>query len=148
MSRYAERTDVSAIRTRGDIEQLLRGAGATSFGYAWEDGREQLAFRLGGRQVRISVPMPDRNDPTICRTPTGKPRSANAAQEAFEAEVRRRWRSVLLVIKAKLVGIADGVTTLEREFLADMVTEDGRTVGEVIEAGDVRPFELTAGGAR
>jgi hypothetical protein len=45
------------------------------------------------------------------------------------AEERRRWRAQLLLVKAKLEMIATGDSTVEREFLADMLMPNGKTVG-------------------
>jgi hypothetical protein len=36
------------------------------------------------------------------------------------------------VIKAKLEAVESGISTLEQEFLAQVVTESGRTIGEII----------------
>jgi hypothetical protein len=46
------------------------------------------------------------------------------------SEERRRWRAQVLLVKAKLEMIATGETTVEREFLADMLMPDSRTVGQ------------------
>ena len=35
-----------------------------------------------------------------------------------------------MVIKAKLVAVEAGISTIEREFLADVVLPDGHTVGQ------------------
>lgn len=64
------------------------------------------------------------------RTPTGRPRAAEAARRAGEAEKRRRWRALLLVVKARLVAVDDGVETLELAFLSWVVLPDGSTVAE------------------
>lgn len=53
-----------------------------------------------------------------------------AARDAYEQEIRRRWRSLLLVVKAKLTAVADGISTVEREFLADLVIPTGQTLAE------------------
>ena len=37
---------------------------------------------------------------------------------------------LLLVIKAKLEAVASGISTIEKEFLADIVMPDGSTVNE------------------
>lgn len=112
--RYAEDTRVPAERTRGEIEQLLKQQGADSFVSGWEGERAAIAFRLQGRQVRIELPMPARQ--------------AYKTEHQHEQAVRARWRALLLVIKAKIEAIASGITTLEREFLADIVMADGQTV--------------------
>lgn len=151
MTRYAEGTSVAADRTRAELEKLLRSRGADAFMYASDEqlGEQLVAFRMSGRHVRIGVPMPDRGDPLFTQTPTGKRRSDVQAEEAYDAEVRRRWRALLLVVKAKLTAVADGISTLEREFLADIVTQDGRTVAEVVApalAVGTGPLALTGGG--
>jgi hypothetical protein len=52
--------------------------------------------------------------------------------EAWEQACRSRWRALLLCIKAKLEACAVGITTFDSEFLAHIVTGDGRTVAERI----------------
>lgn len=132
MARYAEGTSVAADRSRAELEKLLRNHGASAFMYASDDdtGEQLVAFRMTGRQVKISVPIPDPASPLFTQTPSGKARTELQAIDAYEQEVRRRWRSLVLVVKAKLTAVADGISTLEREFLADIVTDNGLTVGE------------------
>jgi len=55
---------------------------------------------------------------------------ASAAGEKAAQERRRRWRALLLVIKAKLEAVSSGISTLEREFLADVVLPNSKTVSE------------------
>jgi hypothetical protein len=43
-------------------------------------------------------------------------------------EPRERWRSLLLLLKAKLEAVRVGLSTAEKEFLADLVLDDGRSV--------------------
>lgn len=149
--RYAEGTDVPSVASRAEIERMLRRAGATAFSYAWDDDArtERLEFVLDRRHIRFSIALPTVNDPTFNRTPTGKQRTAAAARAARDDEFKRRWRVLALLVKAKLTAITEDVSTVEREFLADLVLGDGRTVAEAIEAGDAPArLQLTAGGAR
>jgi hypothetical protein len=138
--RYAEGTSVSEERSRNELERTLKRFGADQFAFSWSAGEQMIAFRMAGRSIRLDIPMPDQNDPSFRLTPAGRVRATSAAQEEYAKEVRRRWRSLNLVVKAKLTAVADGISTLEREFLADMITDDGRTVEQVM-----RPF-LSAGG--
>jgi hypothetical protein len=48
----------------------------------------------------------------------------------WEQASRQKWRVLLLTIKAKLNGIAEGVTTLEHEFMAFIVMPNGVTFGD------------------
>ena len=48
---------------------------------------------------------------------------------------RERWRLVILLVKAKLEAIRLGLSTANREFMADLITDDGRTLEEVLNGG-------------
>ena len=50
--------------------------------------------------------------------------------ERTDQVLRTRWRLVLLALKTKLELVALGVSSVEREFMADMVLGNGRTVQE------------------
>lgn len=136
MSRYAENTSVPADRSRAEIDRVLSRYGASGFGYSWE--RREVAinpvpvygpkteqrdfaaivFQFKARRVRLDVPMPTA-------------REAGTTERAERAS-RQRWRALLLVIKAKLEAVESGISTLEQEFLANIVTDSGRTIGEIV----------------
>lgn len=60
MTRYAEDTSVTTDRSRAEIERTLTRYGASAFMYGWDGDAAALGFRLGGRQVRFRLTMPDR----------------------------------------------------------------------------------------
>src|SRR6266508_170711 len=127
MSSYARRTSVVPSKTRAEIEHELEKRGASAFGYNRDGQRNVIAFTLEGLQVRMDLPMPDPGDFPDYRARNGVKVSG---QKQYDEEVRRRWRALLLVVKAKLVAVDEGITSLEREFLADTVLVDGSTVLE------------------
>lgn len=127
---YATATEVSPERSRTEIERSLRRFGATGFAYVWSEGTATIAFHVGGLTVRISVPLPRPDSSEIQLTPTGRRRTARQADQAYEAESRRRWRSLAAVIKAKLVAVEDNISTIENEFMAHIVLPNGQTIGE------------------
>ncbi len=114
---YARNTTVGTDKTRAEIEKLLKKCGASHFGYMSEPGKAQIAFVSANRRVKFTVPMPTRG-----------------TERKVKAEERRRWRSLLLSVKGKLVGVADGVETFEEAFLAHIVTNEGPTVMEAMRA--------------
>jgi hypothetical protein len=133
MSRYAEHTRVAADQSRLEIEKTLTRYGASGFGYHWErrevpikpkgertELREfaTVVFHFKERTVRLDLPMPTE-------------REAGSATKLQRMQ-RQRWRALVLVIKAKLEAVAIGISTLEHEFLADVVTKSGETVGQVL----------------
>jgi hypothetical protein len=128
--RYADRTDVPIARSKAEIETLLASYGADQFFSAWDARAATIGFRVDGRQVKIRLPLPDRKARDITHTETGKERAPGAQQVVYDQACRSSWRALCLVIKAKLEAIAAGISTIEREFLADVVLPDGRTIGQ------------------
>lgn len=121
--RYARWTRVPVAQTRAEIERMLTRYGARQFFSGWDSdaraavvGFAVLADDGHPRQVRLRLPLPD-------------PKAERSEQRRAQAE-RAAWRALLLVIKAKLEAVASGISTIEREFLADLMLPDGRTLGE------------------
>lgn len=131
---YARDTAVPVDRSRGEIEKMLAQAGATKFMYGNDTDRAMIAFTITNRTVRIIINMPKANDRNITHTAARRmQRSASEQSAAYDQECRRRWREMCLVIKAKLIAIKSGITTVDREFFADIVLPNGRTMHEQFE---------------
>lgn len=128
MTVYASQTQVSADRSRAEIERTLTKYGATKFMYGWDGDRALIGFVASNRQVRFLLPLPDRNDKGFTRTAQGRPRTSNAVEQAYEQAVRQRWRALALVIKAKLEAVETGIVTFEDEFAMFIVLPDGTSV--------------------
>lgn len=128
--RFAEGTTVPVETTKSELERLLKGYGADAILMGWDGPIHQLAFRLQGMHVRYSVERPDRRDSIVTSYPSGKPRPLHLQAEAAAAEERRRWRALLLIVKAKLEMIASGDATFADEFLPHVMLADGSTIGE------------------
>lgn len=132
---YATGTSVSADRSKTEIEHTLRRYGADQFVSGWRDNATMIGFRMGNRMVRFILPLPQPADfkAIKCRRrghEYTKTRSDTAAAGACDQEIRRRFRALSLVIKAKLEAVASGITTFEEEFLAHIVLPGGMTVYE------------------
>jgi hypothetical protein len=155
--RYAEGTTVASEQSRAEIERTLRRYGATGFLYATHERTAIVGFILYKRQVRFALPLPDVEEDRFRLTPArGNERSRAQQIAAWEAECRRSWRALALVIKAKLAAVDDGIVEFEREFLAHLVVPGGGTVydhiapnlGRALESGDASdllPAALTSG---
>lgn len=141
-ARYAESTSVPAEKSRGEIERTLQRYGAKSFAYGWEDDRAVIMFAANDRRIRFTLPLPDRADQRFTLSPTGRRRSASAANEAWEQACRQSWRALALVVKAKLEAVAAGITTFEDEFLAHTMLPSGQTVGEWVAPSVASAYEL------
>lgn len=130
-ARYAEGTHVPASQSQEEIKRLLDRHGATAVlvAEALEDGvlKVMLQFRIHGRMVKFVRRRPSEDEAKISPfTSTGQ--RTQARRNWCDAEWRRQWRALLLIIKAKLELVASGDTTFDREFLADIMLPDGTTV--------------------
>ncbi len=141
--RFAEKTSVAPEKSRAEIETFLRRYGADQFVSGWDTGRALIGFRASGRHIRFELLMPDPKAPEFRSKRRIHTRSrynpitqrretvtVGASGDRYEAEVRRRWRALALVIKAKLEAVSTGITTFESEFMAHIVMPDGRTIGQ------------------
>lgn len=118
--------------SRSEIETLLKRHKASAFFSASDEERgiAQIGFKMGGRLFRIEVRTPSTADAPKAAKYLDSAAEAKRRRAWADSEERRRWRAQLLLIKAKLEMIATGETTVDREFLADMVLPDNTTVGE------------------
>jgi hypothetical protein len=88
----------------GEIRQVLRRYGAEEFSYGERLNTIGVSFIIKGIHVRISFRPPDPQDRrTFTETPSRRyERSPERAMRAYEDEVRRLWRFLVLWIKANL----------------------------------------------
>ncbi len=128
--RFAEGTRVPIETTRMELERALRAYGADAVVIGWDGPTSTIAFRIQGRHVKYVIQRPDRSESVISSYPSGKPRPSHAIPEAIAAEHRRRWRALLLIVKAKLELVASGDSDFEDEFLSRLMLPDGTTVRE------------------
>ena len=140
---YAEGTSVSPEKTRLELDKLLQKHGADLRSLGVDDALGAFCvFRIDGRSVRLRVPIPTVEE---CRPAKGRePRGWHQWQphigqrhwmEKRRDQIEReRWRALLLLVKAKLEFVALGLSTVEREFLADVFLPNGHTVHEELAA--------------
>ena len=95
-------------------------------------GLAMVAFKIGGLQYRLEIPMPVRAvNPTVFPRGWGvwgQNERTTWLQRQWEQGCRERWRMVVLLTKAKLEAVKLGLSTVEKEFMPSLVLEDGRTV--------------------
>lgn len=126
--RYARDTDVSPEQSIMEIRQILRRYNATGFGMVETNKSTGIAFEMQNRRVRFIMPMPDKSE--FMTTRSGARRTGVQLTQSVNKEHRRRWRSLVLVIKAKLESVESGVETFEEAFMAQLVLPNGQTMAE------------------
>lgn len=135
--KFAQGTTVAVEKSRAEIEHLIvRKYGAREFTSGLLDDQAAIQFALQGRRVRFVLNLPDQDwarDKIMAKKRSGYyNRSyipASVIAPLVDAEHRRRWRCLLLAIKAKLEVVESGISTFEQEFLAHIVVDE-RTVWE------------------
>jgi hypothetical protein len=109
---YAENTTVPVGQSRTQIETMLRKAPATRIITMDEAHEAVVMFMLAGRLIKLRIEIPG---------------------DANDQRRRAVWRGLGLVVKAKIEAVAQGITSVEQEWLAHVVLPDGSTVGDWIE---------------
>lgn len=135
--RYAADTTVPVERTQAEIGTLLAKHGATARASGVDDttGRATVIFALAGRRIRVEAPL----HPTTEATPRGWWGWTEAKKRTWTASNRQQreratWRGILLLLRAKLEAVEGGYSTVDREFLADVLLPGGRSVGQMVSA--------------
>ena len=120
---YAQGTSVPIDRSRAEIERIIGRYGATKYGTWSEPTRATVQFVVrSGRQVQIPVPMPTVKD---------APRGTREPEKWVEAEGRRRWRVLVITLKAMLEAVESRLFTFDQVFLSHMVIPGtARTLGD------------------
>lgn len=125
VSFYAQNTDVPVERSRAEIDRLLSKNGATTTSIFVDNDEKAVAavaFTMKGARFRLELPLP---------TPEDLAKAKSTRRGVTLDQLRReRWRAMVLLLKSKLEIVRLGITTVEREFLADMVLPNGGTVHE------------------
>lgn len=129
MSKYAEGTTVSVERSQIQIQQLLKSHKASDVGSMERSDEAIIGFSYDHRAYRISMRYPALQTFSRSGRTTRTPAQMRSARDQ---EIRRLWRALLLVIKAKIEIVESGITSFEEEFMPYILTADGRTLGEWI----------------
>lgn len=123
--RYAEGTTVSVENSRNELTKLLERYGAEQFMYGQDGSRTVIQFKMAGYYVQRSISRPSKA--TMAKGYRG---SDSQLELAVDKEWRRRWRALVMIIKAKLEMIASEESTVLREFMPDILIGDGRRLEE------------------
>lgn len=128
--RYAQNTYVAVEKSEAEIKGMLIRYGADQFVSGWAGNKAAIGFDAMGRKIRFELPLPDKDDERLYKTPTGRSRrrSEEEKYKIWEQACRQRWRALALVVKAKLEAVECGITTFEEEFYAHIVMPGGKTL--------------------
>lgn len=141
---YASTTTVTVAKSQSELRALLTKYGVTHFGIAEQPGMAALAFQLGGENHRVTLPIRDAAHRDFGHSPAGRSRDGKQRKAAAVQEERARWRSLVLVVKAKLEYAAILGQPAATAFSEYRVLQSGLTVQEAV-TGQAGPPVLTWG---
>lgn len=140
--RYAQGTTVPIERSRVEVERILQAAGAIRTAIVRDGSDAEVGFELKGRCIKVPIHVPTIEkiwDEAVKEEPWGWKSKSDSqrkrwCEERQIEEQRRRWRVLVILLKAKLEAIADEASTIDQEFLYFVVVKGGGTIGEHLEA--------------
>lgn len=116
VSKYAARTQTTVDSSRNEVIRLLRRYGCTDHRLSESSKSLGIEFILSGLPIRVDITYPNFSD--------------YGSNAAYQQEIRRLWRVLILVIKSKMELIDEGVESVEKAFLPYLILPDGQTVSE------------------
>jgi hypothetical protein len=134
MGRSYKDTRVSVDQTQGAIRRMLQyhNAKGVQFREDWAANTLGFSFIHAKKTETAEIPMIVHMHIQIW--PKGK-KPWDATESSRQQRERQVWRALYWYLKAQLEAVEFGLRTFEDAFLADVVVQDGRTVGDVIREG-------------
>lgn len=129
---YANQTTVTIERSKSELKRVIYNNGASNYKYGETEDMATVMFSKEARIIRFVITFPPPSDRMFTHTPTGKPRVKDAAHREYDQECRRRWRALILCIKAKFETVASGIASFEEEFLPYILLPNNQTVAKTI----------------
>ena len=124
--KYATGTQISEQETRLEVLRLLVRNGCRNAEAGLNAAKHGVCkFEVAGRKVRMLLPLPDEGP-----FGTGNERA-------------RRWRVLLLLLKAKLEAVDSGISTVQDEFMAHIAMPNGQTAGEIMAPQISEAYQLS-----
>lgn len=152
--RYAVGTEVPVSKSRDELEKLLERHGAAQIQVSRDSATKHavVIFRLSERCIRLDVKVDasgvpnvgdnawDRPEGDVIEFPRGWGAMSTVKRNEWRSQLleqkdREAWRRLLLITKGKLEIVADAESSIEREFLADILLPNGSTVHEALRDG-------------
>lgn len=133
MPTYAADTSTTKSTTIAELERLLGKYGATTFFSGTDEWDNAfIAFKYAGLNILMRVKLPEANEKRFTHSEGGRPRNTDKVHAEHQTAVRATWRGLLLLVKAKLVAVDQGFTTIEQEFLPHIILPGGATFGDTV----------------
>lgn len=118
MSKFAQGTQVTAEKSQMQISMMLKKFGCGALMMGFEGELAFVGFVYKNTQARMFCPV-----------------------TKSEAENRRRWRVMRIVLQSKFEIIQCSIKTFEEEFFSDIVMPNGKTVAQMALPAVIKAIE-------
>ncbi len=139
-SRAYEDTRVPVEQSKGAIRLLFKKYDVQGFRFTedWRQhtvGIEFMRIELGPPEgkagKRAEIPIGIR---MVIPVAEGRYSREDYSQAAWERRERQVWRALYFHLKSQLEAIAFGLRTLTDAFMAEIIMQDGRTMGDHVKS--------------
>lgn len=131
MGTFAKDTSITPEQSMAEIKATLRRWSASELAQYEDDHCVKIAFKTKDRQVKFSLPLPDRKGKEFIRASSNQHGAKGTfSEQMYHQAIRQRYRALLLTIKAKSESVETGIETFDEAFMAQLVLPSGETIGE------------------
>tara|TARA_R110002095_G_scaffold4257_1_gene11513 strand:- start:4576 stop:5007 length:432 start_codon:yes stop_codon:yes gene_type:complete len=118
-----------------EIKKILKQNGCERIqAYDDDDNGYGFQFIYGNRSIRFGIKYPSMDDRDICKTETGKGRTLAQIEKAYDQEVRRLFRALLMCLRMKFEIVNSGISCFEDEFMSHTVDPNSnQTYGTMLQ---------------
>jgi len=127
---YATGTTVTVASSQMEIARTLERYKVHTYSFGARPGLAMVEFEIDGYPIRVAVPLPAK--PVREKGPSPETGRTVNLWTRWEQDVKECWRALLLLIKANLEAVERGIVKVEEAFMAYLITNDGRTLGDVV----------------
>lgn len=125
---FAKDTSVTVAKSKAELESTLEKYGADKIMIYQEKGNFIVAFEHKSRMVQLRIYAPSIEDMSL--DSIGRKMGKERVEKIVEKECRQRWRVLVGSVKMKLEMIHLEYSSVDREFMADLMLRDGSTFGQ------------------
>jgi hypothetical protein len=126
MNSYASGTKVSEAKSHFELQQLFKKFGCEGTGYMEHEDETRLMFAKDGVTYKFTLRFPDGES----QIKVGSNYRPGTHGSKLDYERARKMRALVMIVKAQLVAIEEGIATWDDMFIGQTVTDNGQTIAE------------------
>lgn len=134
---YAQNTKVPVSRSRAELLRILEAHGCDDI-VQGGSARRQMAviqFHYENIPCRIALRLPSPQEERFHLHGSGWQLSPGEAERKYDKELRRIWRCLVLMVKARFEELDANLFSPQQTLASWMLLPNGTSIGEALDAG-------------